>query len=236
MAFLTQRIQQAELIDDPSVSFVDFQQTLSQIEAINRRLGSYRPTLKAIAQLIQSRDSKQPLRILDIGFGNGDFLRRIHQWASDQNIEVSLHGVDLNPWAAKAAGLITPTAMNIQYHTSNIFDFKAEAPFDIIINSFFTHHLSNSAIVQVMRWMTANARLGWIINDLHRHWLPYYFITYYVRLLGYNHLVRNDAPLSVARSFKRADWEQSVKVSGLNPNHIEIAWLWPFRYRVTYAA
>ncbi len=235
MKFLTQRVNQLELMDDPNISFAEFQQTLSQIESINQRLGAYHPTLKALEKFILPTPLAQPIRILDIGFGNGDFLRRIHKWAAQHGIAVVLNGVDLNPWAAKAANLVTPAAMNIHYFTNNIFNFKTAEPFDIIINSLFTHHLTNTELVRVLQWMTANARLGWIINDLHRHTIPYHFIKYYVRAMRYNRLVRHDAPLSVARSFTRTDWQNLTQASGLNQNNIQISWMWPFRYRVIYA-
>ncbi|MBF0492685.1 MAG: methyltransferase domain-containing protein [Deltaproteobacteria bacterium] len=177
----------------------------------------------------------KPIRILDIGFGNGDYLRRIYEWAQKQKLKVDLSGVDLNPWAKKAAQKLTPKGLPIRYFTSNVFDFKPDEPYHIILNSLFTHHLSNEEIIKVMQWMTANAQWGWFINDLHRHCLPYYFIRYYVRLQNYNRLVRNDAPLSVARSFTRKDWENLIQRSGLEEKHLHVSWYWPFRYGVTYA-
>lgn len=235
MTFLSSRTHQEELMDDPTIGFEEFQQTLHEIETINKRVGSYRPTFKALEALTPSSFS-EPLRVLDIGFGNGDFLRHIYEWSQKKGIQVELSGVDLNPWAQKAAEKITPKEYSIQYFTSNIFDFKSEKPYHIIINSFFTHHLTNEEIVRVMQWMSSHAQLGWFINDLHRHPLPYYFIRYYVILMGYNRLVRNDAPLSVARSFTQKDWKNLIQQSKLPQDRFNISWYWPFRYGVRYAS
>ncbi len=235
MGFLATRSQQNELMDNPNIGFEEFQQTLSEIEKINQKTGSYRSTFKFLNHLISNRHLQEPIRILDIGFGNGDFLRRIYAWAKKREIKVELSGVDLNPWSKKAAEAANIDSFPIQYFTSNIFDFKTEKPCHLMINSFFTHHLSNEEIIQVMQWMTERALWGWFINDLHRHYLPYYFIRFYVRLLGYNRLVRHDAPLSVARSFTRKDWKDLIKLSGLEKSHLNLSWHWPFRYGVSYA-
>lgn len=236
MLSLAHRITQNELMDDPGISFPEFQQTLFEIEKINRMTGSYRPTLAAIEILAKICLKNQPLRILDIGFGNGDFLRRIASWAKQKRVAVELTGVDLNPWAERAARLATSAAPNIQYVTSNIFEFIPAQPYDIIINSLFTHHLTDDEITRVMQWMTKHALSGWVINDLHRHIVPYYFIWAYVHFLGFNRLVKNDAPLSVARAFRRHDWQKLIQQAKLPENNVQITWHWPFRYRVLYAA
>lgn len=237
MGFLATRVHQHELMDDPTVGYEEFQQTLGEIEHINQRTGAYRPTLKALSRLIpRAHPATEPIRILDIGFGNGDLLRRIAAWAQTRGLAVQLSGVDLNPWSQQAAQQVTPAALPIEYVTSNIFDFIPHAPYHIIINSLFTHHLSNTDVVRVMQWMTAQARWGWFINDLHRHSIPYYFIRTYVRVCGYNRLVRHDAPLSVARAFTRHDWKHLTHDAGLPPQQLRIAWHWPFRYGVTYSA
>lgn len=237
MNFLLKRSLQQELMDDPSIRYEEFEQTLSQIEKINQRTGSYRPTFNTLEKLIHSHlPAYKPIRILDIGFGNGDFLRRIYHWAKKKQIEVELYGVDLNPWAKKAAEKNTPAEFNIRYINKNIFDFKPEDSYQIIISSFLTHHLNNKEIIRVMIWMTQHAQWGWFINDLHRHLLPYYFIYYYVRINKCNRLVRYDAPLSVARSFTKKDWEHLIVQTGLTKKNFLISWYWPFRYGVTYDA
>jgi hypothetical protein len=42
----------------------------------------------------------------------------------------------------------------------------------VIVSSHFAHHLSDADLVRFLRWMEGAARLGWFVNDLHRHWLP----------------------------------------------------------------
>jgi hypothetical protein len=72
--------------------------------------------------------------------------------------------------------------------------------------------------------------LGVIINDLHRHPLAWAFIWAATRLLSRNRLIRHDAPLSVWRGFRPADFERLKKTPGLAG--LRYAWRPFFRYLV----
>lgn len=144
----------------------------------------------------------------------------------------TLVGIDLNPWAKIAAGYASKESGNadcsITYETANIFEFEPAQPIDLIISSLFTHHLTNSQIVDFLRWMDSRARKGWFINDLHRHPLAYYFIKVATALFSRNRLIRNDAAVSVARAFSVADWRHLIKEAGLQ-GRVSIQWFFPFR-------
>ena len=76
-----------------------------------------------------------------------------------------------------------------------------------------------------------NSKRGFFINDLHRHWLAYYLIKYITRFFSKSYLVKNDACLSVARSFRKNDWKKLMLQAGIS--NWEIAWKWAFRWLVT---
>jgi len=69
------------------------------------------------------------------------------------------------------------------------------------------------------------------MNDLHRHWLAWYLIKYITKFFSKSYLVKNDAALSVARSFKKTDWDFLFKQAGIN--NYSVNWKWAFRYLVT---
>jgi len=81
-----------------------------------------------------------------------------------------------------------------------------------------------------LKWMQANSRQGFFINDLHRHPLAYYSIKFLTSIFSRSKLVKNDAPLSVARGFKRKDWVWLMNESGLKAGLIQ--WKWAFRYLI----
>lgn len=239
-----QRSNQTELMDDETISFDEFHDCLIDLERINHLTLAYRPTLNWLKPWLITEES---LHILDVASGGGDMLRQIaKKWPARMGAGVNLIGVDLNPWSKKSAeylsGARAPLTTNsplanssltnrspaITYETANIFEFNPEQPIDIVISSLFTHHLTNAQIVGFLRWMDRHARKGWFINDLHRHALPYYFIKAATAIFSRNRLIRNDAAVSVARSFSVADWQNLINQAGLS-ERVCIQWFFPFR-------
>jgi SAM-dependent methyltransferase len=85
-----------ELMDGPC-SFEEMRGCLRHIAAINRLTLAYGPTLRWLEELIGRVPWEgRPLRILDVGCGYGDGLRRIARWAARRNLDVLLTGIDLN--------------------------------------------------------------------------------------------------------------------------------------------
>jgi hypothetical protein len=80
--------------------------------------------------------------------------------------------------------------------------------------------------------MRLNSRWGFFINDLHRHFLAYYSIQILTRLFSKSYLVKNDAPLSVARGFTKNEWQKLLKEVGMQ--EARISWRWAFRHLIVY--
>jgi SAM-dependent methyltransferase len=238
------RLHDLEIMDGEDFSPREYEKTLEELELINRLTNGYQPTLDSIEKLLSANQDtkKRNIRILDIGFGYGDTLRAISRWAKAKKIKVDLVGVDLNPQAREHAQKATPAEANIRFITADIFKMPSVTPsdaetpsdgrFDIVVNSLFMHHLRDQEIVRVLRWMTENSRLGWVINDLHRHPIAYHFIKHATKLTGFSRLICNDAPLSVARSFRRSDWRGYLAEAGIPESAVTIRWHFPFRYGI----
>ena len=152
-------------------------------------------------------------RLLDVGFGHGDMLRRIARWARRRGIAVDLVGVDLNPNSAAAARAATPADMPIEYRTGDYAD--APTPFDFVVSSLVAHHMTDDQLVAFIRFMEdAGAARGWLINDLHRHGFAYFGFPWLARLIGAHRIVRDDGQLSIARSFRRDEWRAILADAG----------------------
>lgn len=236
MRDFSQRSDETELMDEKNISFDEFHDCLVGLERINHLTLAYRPTLQWLRPWL---DRNESLCILDVASGGGDMLRKIASTLATRvasTEHVQMIGVDLNPWSKKSAELLTQSlathdpiaASAITFTTADIFEFAPERPIDIIISSLFTHHLTHAQIVDFLRWMDSRARKGWFINDLHRHAIPYYFIKVATAVFSRNRLIRNDAAVSVARSFTLADWQRLINEAGLN-GRVRIQWFFPFR-------
>ena len=220
------RSREAELMDGEGLSFAEFQSCLRQLEWINRLSLGYRPTLRWLDRIALGRAT---LSVLDVGSGHGDTLRRIALWARRRGLAVELTGVDLNPWSARAAAAATPPDLSIRYETGDVFDLDPARRFDVVVSALFTHHLDDAGLVRFLRWMQATARVGWFVNDLHRHALPEWFLRAVFAAPGVNRLVRHDGPASFRRAMTRAEWQLALDAAGVRAR---IAWHAPFRWGV----
>ena len=225
----SQRSGAAELMDSDLVEFVQFRACLVDLARVNRWTLAYRPTLAFLDRIAQRglpRD--RPLAIVDVGSGYGDMLREISSWARRRRIDVSLTGIDRNPWARQAAAEVTTTDP-IHWLTADAFTYQPTDGIDVVVSSLLTHHLPDPLVIRFLRWMEDNTRLGWFINDLHRHPLPYYFFRHAARLARYHHFVQHDGPVSIARAFQRTDWQRLLSSAGIDESLASIDWWLPFR-------
>jgi 2-polyprenyl-3-methyl-5-hydroxy-6-metoxy-1,4-benzoquinol methylase len=218
-------------MDAPSTSPEVYARCLRDLSRVNAFTLTHRATLSWIAKVTRSWAKDQPVSILDVACGHGDLLRAIGRWAERTQRNARLEGIDLNPSSAAVADAATPPGMQIGYRTGDVFQFSPEKPPDLIITSQFTHHLTDDALVRFLRWLDAHAGKGWCIVDLHRHALPYYGFPVLARLAGWHRIVRQDGQISVARAFRKGDWQRALAEAGLQA---EIQWVFPFRYRVSH--
>ena len=238
MVDLARRSTQGELMDVEPADFAEIDATLRELETINRLTLAYRPTLAWLDRMV--RDGKlgsgAPLSILDVACGHGDMLRRIWRWAQARGVSVELTGVDINPLVIRSAEAATPAAAPIRYLVRDVFELGDGdgdgGGFDVVVSSLFAHHLGDEDLARFVAWMDRRARRSWLVNDLHRHPIPYHFVRAWVRLAGFGRLVVHDAPVSVARAFTRDGWTGVLDRAGVDPARVEIRWFMPFRYRV----
>ena len=237
MTGLRERSRAKELMDTERVDLATFEACLKDLERINRWTGAYRITLRWVERL-RTVHGLRRLVLVDVGSGYGDMLRRIAAWGEARGVALDLIGVDLNPHAATLAARATPPmpavrpAPAIRYLTADVFELSPALCPDAVISALFAHHLDDEQLVHFVRWMEASARLGWLINDLHRHPLAYGIARWVPRLLRMNRLVRHDAAVSVARSFARRDWERLLAEAGVAGAPTTLSWCFPFRYAV----
>ena len=193
----------SELMDG-DCSYEDFRGCLRSLEQVNRWLRGYRPTLAWLERL--PRGLREPIHIVDVGSGGGDLLRQIAGWARRRDIAVQLTGIDLNPYAGRAAAEFTQKEFGIAWVTGDALAYRPERSIDIVVSSLLAHHLEDDEIIVLLRWMETNARLGWYINDLERSERSSRMFEWIAAVAGWHRFVRNDGPVSFRRAFRKADW------------------------------
>ena len=214
-------------MDTEVISAADFAECLADLATVNSVTVARPPTIAFMRRVSRGMKAGAQLSVLDVGFGEGDMLRRVYRWGVRRGLRMELSGVDLNPWSATAARAATPAAMDIRFITSDLFDLPWGET-DVVISSLFTHHLTDAQVVEFLVWMERRARRGWFVNDLHRHPIAFHGFRLLSGVAGWHRFVQHDGPISVARSFRRRDWEALLRRAGL-AGRATVRWHVPFR-------
>ena len=230
MTFLvdtSHRSSEMEIMDDFTMEGVLFRDTLDKLEIINRFLGGNSVTIKGLKKLLKNQSKNKTITIVDLGCGNGDVLRDVSKFGRKNNYSFKLIGIDANPAAIDYARELSKEYSELSFKTIDILseDFKKQS-YDVVLCTLFLHHLKNEELISFLKTTTDKAKIGVVVNDLHRHKLAYYLF----KLIGFfikNKMVRQDGLTSVLRAFKRKDLENIAKEIKV---HFSIEWKWAFRY------
>jgi len=229
---LEKRSYQKELLDEDGIPFDEIRQNMKELEKVNTLLGGHKVTRKGATFFLKYiRALKRPISIAEIGCGGGDNLSTLHKFFQKNNILCKFTGIDIKPeciaYAVKNNRSIDATWIVSDYRLVQWLDGNKP---DIIFSSLFCHHFTNAELIEQLRWMKENSNLGFFINDLHRHPFAYYSIKWLSKLFSRSYLVKNDAPLSVKRSFKKEEWKDLLHKAGIS--RFKISSEWAFRYLV----
>ena len=213
-----------ELMDAPDLDPATYSAVVGDLAKVNVVTMAARPTLAFLSRAIARHPGK--LRLLDVGFGDGDMLRRIARWAARRGHDLELVGVDLNPRSELAARAHTPPDMAVRWVTGDYADLANE-PWDVVISSLVAHHMTHAQLIAFLHFMEAHARLGWLVNDLHRHGFAHAGFPLLARLFGWHRIVRLDGTLSIARSYRPGEWPPILAEAGIAGARVYRAF--PFR-------
>ena len=155
------------------------------------------------------------MSVCEIGCGGGDNLNAIYRCCSKKHIHLTLTGIDINAdciaYARKNTVMDNKNFIISDYKDVEFGDHKP----DILFASLCCHHFKDEALISMLQWMKANSKTGFFINDLHRHPVAWFFIKIITTLFSRSYLVKNDAPLSVLKGFKKKEWQKLLHAAGI---------------------
>jgi 2-polyprenyl-3-methyl-5-hydroxy-6-metoxy-1,4-benzoquinol methylase len=222
---LAERIIAEELMDADDLDAAAYTAVVHDLAKVNTLTMARRPTLAFLDRL-----PRKKLRILDVGYGDGDMLRTISRWAQLRGQDVNLVGIDLNPRSLAAARDATPADFRIDWRVGDYADLAGEG-WDVVISSLVAHHMTHEQLIAFLRFMDAEARGGWFINDLHRHGFAYLGFPRLAAIMRWHPIVRHDGQLSVARSYRPAEWPPILAEAGIFDAKVQR--FFPFRLCVS---
>ena len=221
-------------MDDPTVAGEELTKSVDQLRIVNLLFGGYGAVFDALLPYMQ-RNTTRTLRILDVGTGLGDVPAFLMQNTGIRRWDVDMIGIDHNIATVMEARryldkrLDRTIATRISVHAADATALPyPDKSFDIAMASMFLNHFSSRDAVAVVTEMDRVSRDGVLINDLHRFDLPYLAAAGLTRLLPATPMIRNDAPLSVARGFTGPELYRIARKAGLT--RVRIRWKWAFRW------
>ena len=205
-------------------------QTLRELERINEFLGGNHVTISGIKKLVE-KDKNKTWKIVDVGCGGGEILKLIANYGRKKDVKMDLVGIDANPNVIAYAEENCVDYPEIRFQAVNIFgsEFREE-DFDILTATLFLHHFTDDQLIGMFEQYRQQAKVGIVINDIHRHWLAHRSINLLTSLFSKSEMVKNDAGVSVLRSFRRFDWIKILGSAGIHG--YSLRWMWAFRWQL----
>ncbi len=225
---LKDRSYQHEILDKDDVPFDDIIRNMQELNFINTWLGGHAISIQGLQQII---GANKQVTICEIGCGGGDNLFAIYDWCNRNRISAHFIGIDQKEACILFAKSRQSDLQSTTWIASDYRKVTFEQMPDVIFSSLFCHHFTNEQLLGQLQWMHQNSRLGFFINDLQRSPTAYHLIKWLTRFFSSSYMVKNDAPLSVARGFKKKEWVNLMQQSGLSDYTLK--WKWAFRYLVT---
>ena len=230
---LRRRATEPEWMDDERAGGEELRQAYRHLRRLNRLLGAASPVRYGVERLWKRAGRPKRLTILDIGAGSGDVNRALLRWADRKGVALEIVAVDRSSDACREAEEMYRDEPRVSVRQADLFSLEDRCA-DIVTASQFLHHFATEHLTLVVAKMVSASRIGVVIQDIHRHVVPWATVWLITRLISRNRYIRHDGPLSVAKGFRKADWEglrQHLRAN-LIAHDAEVSWRPLFRYAV----
>lgn len=201
MSFNIPQTNRLELLDLGRGTSTEVRKSLRDIRRINTYLGGAQVVCKAVRQLLRQHTLRQAT-ILDIGTGSADIPARLVKMGQQQGCDLRLIALD-NQWrhlqVARADG-----AEGLSMHLLQADAFRlplADKGVDIVTTSLFLHHFRPPQINELLREFSRVSRIGWVANDLVRHYMPLIFFRLTWPIFARSYITRYDGTASLRRAY-----------------------------------
>jgi len=224
-----QRSYEKEMLDEPNTLPSQLFQNLRELEFINKYLGGHRISILGLKRILNRFGTLNNKTIVDIGCGGGDSLKALSNWAKHKKQHPVLIGIDLKEDCIEFAKTNCEAFPDIQFLCDDFRNVFAQGKIDIVHASLFCHHFTEDEIIAFLQLCNQQKAI-FVINDLERNPLADYSIKWLTWLFSKSPLVKNDAPLSVRRGFKKTEWKSMLEKAGIK--HCFVQNYWAFRHLV----
>ena len=229
--FFPPRNLRDELLDLDEASYEEVRDSLNDVVKVNRYLSGYRVLLLHVEKILREHKGDHPFRILDAATGSADQPVALTRLARKMGVPIQITAIDINSKMLRLAKEEVQHYPEINLVQSDILalPFKNEA-FDLAINNLSLHHFSWGKAVFIIKAVYNSARLGFLINDLHRSRIAHAVIFLLTRIFTRNRLTRYDAPVSVMNAFTPSEFRNLARQAKIETFEIHCH----FPYRIVF--
>jgi ubiquinone/menaquinone biosynthesis C-methylase UbiE len=227
-----QRSHRLEHIDTGNYTADEYEDCIGDLQLVNRWIGDAHSLKATVLREVEAQRLTK-FSMLDIGAGSGELLRVAATWARQTHRQFRGVGLDLNERMTESIVEESERFDEISSVRGDALKLPfADAEFDYVICSLFTHHLLDEQVVQALREMSRVAKRRIFVIDLHRHPVAYFLYTTVGKLILHSRLVRHDGALSILRGFKSDELLALAQRAGLHDVWVERH----FPYRLVLSA
>jgi hypothetical protein len=169
-----------------------------------------------MASLMRANVQTPPLRINELGAGDGQFMMTVARLMARRWPNVEIVMVDRIDLIGKdVCNSFAELGWRAQPVTADIFDWTVDRPFDLVCANLILHHFDDARLLELFaRIMTMAPML--VATEPLRAKVPL-VATRFLRLIGACAVTLNDAAQSVRAGFRGTELSQLWQASGGTP-------------------
>lgn len=227
---LQQRHLQPEEMDLPTLDGAEHIRALRGLERVHWLTDSVGILWRPLARLAAT--SKAPLRVLDLASGGGDIPRRLCRRAARHRLALEFAGCDFSPRAVDyAQARADRESVPVRYFPLDVLNAPLPSDYDVLMCSFFLHHLTEDQATTLLRRMATAARRLVLIHDLARGVGGFVLAYLGTRMLSRSKVVHEDGCKSVEGAFTIEEMRRLAASAGMMGAQVEPRF--PFRLLLT---
>lgn len=226
--FLQQRdTESKERMDDPHCDPAALKNTYRQFYRINSMISRWHYIYKNVVRP-ELKNMNNSGSLLDIGFGGGDIPLKLAEWASKDNIDLSVTAVDNDKRAVQFVDQVDKPPDFTFRHASSTELLHEKRQFDFVISNHLMHHLDSHSFNVILEEARELSKKMVIFNDIERSDLGYILFNLFSRPVFRSSFITSDGLTSIKRSYTYRE------LSEVAPDEWQVRRLFPFRLLLTY--
>jgi Methyltransferase domain len=211
---LARRAEDApELLDEPNHNPRQLEVSLHHVAQVNHWLGGTRALTRALARVLGNQGGS----LLDLATGNAEVPIALVHWARRRSIPLTIRATDVHPQMIELARRNCELYPEITVDPADALRLQyADGQFTVAVMTLALHHFEGADLLRALREAARVSQRALLVSELERGWPNYIGARVLAKTLWRGDpLTRHDGPLSVLRSFTRAELLALAQAAGL---------------------